>query len=55
MFKVAISERRILRVDDNEVLFQYRKVHSNRPRTMQLPIMEFIRRLPSSTCCPTAS
>lgn len=55
VFKVAISERRILCVDDTHVLFQYRKVNSNRLRTMRLPVMEFIRRLPSNTCCPAAS
>ena len=44
VFKVAISESRILRVDDTEVLFQYRKPHSNRARTMRLPIAEFMRR-----------
>ena len=44
VFKVAISERRIVRVDDANVSFQYRKPHSHRIRTMALPIMEFMRR-----------
>ena len=44
VFKVAISERRIVRVDDTHVFFQYRKPHSNRVRTMALAIMEFMRR-----------
>jgi hypothetical protein len=44
VFKVAISEQRIVAVDDHSVTFRYRKVHSNRARTMCLPIMEFIRR-----------
>jgi len=44
VFKVAISESRILRVDPVNVVFRYRKVHSNRLRTMVLPIMEFMRR-----------
>jgi hypothetical protein len=44
VFKVAISERRILSVDETHVLFQYRKVNSNRPRTMRLAVMEFMRR-----------
>jgi hypothetical protein len=44
VFKVAISESRIMRVDEQHVLFRYRKPHSNRVRTMTLPIMEFMRR-----------
>ena len=44
VFKVAISEQRIVRIDDANVIFQYRKPHSNRIRTMALPIMEFMRR-----------
>jgi len=44
VFKVAISEQRIVSIDDQQVTFRYRKVHSNRPRTMTLPIAEFMRR-----------
>jgi hypothetical protein len=44
VFQVAISERRILRVDDTQVRFQYRKPDSNRVRTLALPVMEFMRR-----------
>jgi hypothetical protein len=44
VFKVAISEGRILSINDTEVRFQYRKVDSNRVRTMALPILEFMRR-----------
>ena len=44
VFQVAISERRILRVDDTQVHFQYRKPDSNRVRTLALPVMEFMRR-----------
>ena len=44
VFKVAISEQRILRVDATHVLFHYRKVNSNRVRTMALPILEFMHR-----------
>ena len=44
VFKVAISERRILGVDEDHVRFQYQKPHSTRVRTMTLPIMEFMRR-----------
>lgn len=44
VFKVAISERRILGVDGAEVRFQYRKVDSNRVRTMALPLLEFMHR-----------
>jgi hypothetical protein len=44
VFKVAISDQRILDVDEQRVRFSYTKVHSNRRRTMALPIPEFIRR-----------
>jgi hypothetical protein len=44
VFKVAISESRITSVDDTHVCFTYRKVHSNRVRTMRLPIFAFIHR-----------
>lgn len=44
VFKVAISEQRILSIDEGQVRFRYRKVHSNRPRVMALPAMEFMRR-----------
>jgi Putative transposase/Transposase zinc-binding domain len=44
VFKVAIAERRILQVDEHHVRFRYHQPHSHRPRTMRLPIMEFIRR-----------
>jgi hypothetical protein len=44
VFKVAISDHRIVGFDDTEVVFRYRKPHSNRLRTMALPIFEFMRR-----------
>ena len=44
VFKVAISERRILGFDAHHVRFRYQKPHSTRVRTMTLPIMEFMRR-----------
>ena len=44
VFKVAISDSRIVRFDDNQVVLRYRKPHSNRVRTMVLPIFEFMRR-----------
>jgi hypothetical protein len=44
VFKVAISDSRIVRVDDTQVVFRYRKVHSNRLRTMRLPIFAFMHR-----------
>ncbi|MFN0038720.1 MAG: transposase [Burkholderiales bacterium] len=44
VFKVAISESRIQSVDDTHVCFTYRKVHSNRVRTMRLPILAFLHR-----------
>jgi len=44
VFKVGISEARIVRADATEVVFRYRKVGSSRPRTMALAPDEFIRR-----------
>lgn len=44
VFKVGISEGRIVRANDSEVAFRYRKVGSQRQRTMALAPAEFIRR-----------
>lgn len=44
VFKVGISEGRIIRADDTEVVFRYRKVGSARERTMSLSPLEFMRR-----------
>jgi hypothetical protein len=44
VFKVAISNSRIVKLEDGEVFFKYRKSGSNRWRTMSLQVMEFIRR-----------
>jgi hypothetical protein len=44
VFKVAISNSRIVRVQDRTVLIRYRKPHSERPRILALEVMEFIRR-----------
>ena len=44
VFKVAISDRRILKVQNRTVSFRYKKPHSERWRTMTLEVMEFIRR-----------
>jgi hypothetical protein len=44
VFKVGISEGRIVRADDSQVVFRYRKVNSQRQRTMALSPAEFIRR-----------
>ena len=44
IFKVAISNNRILRVQDRTILIRYKKPHSTRLRTLPLEIMEFIRR-----------
>lgn len=44
VFKVAISNSRIVKVEDRRVFFKYRKNKSNRWRTMALDVMEFIRR-----------
>ena len=44
VFKVAISDSRIIKVENREVFFWYKKTKSNRRRTMRLDVMEFIRR-----------
>jgi hypothetical protein len=44
VFKVAISNSRIVKVQDRTVFIRYRKSHTNRLRTLPLDIMEFIRR-----------
>jgi hypothetical protein len=44
VFKVAISNTRIVKVQDRKVFFKYKKPKSNRWRTMALDVMEFIRR-----------
>jgi hypothetical protein len=44
VFKVAISNSRILKVEDRTVLIRYRKPHTNRLRILALEVMEFIRR-----------
>ena len=44
VFKVAISNSRIVKVEDRRVFFKYRKNKSNRWRTMALDVMEFLRR-----------
>jgi hypothetical protein len=44
VFKVAISNSRILKVEDRTVFIRYKKPHSTRLRTLPLEIMEFIRR-----------
>ena len=44
VFRVALSDRRIVSFDDQTVTFSYRKSGSNRWRQMTLTAMEFIRR-----------
>ncbi len=44
VFKVAISNHRIVKVENRRVYFRYRKQKSRRWRTMSLDVMEFIRR-----------
>lgn len=44
VFRVAISNSRILKVENDTVFFRYKKSHSNRWRTMALSAFEFIRR-----------
>jgi hypothetical protein len=42
--RAAISNSRIVGVQDRTVLIRYRKPHTERPRTLPLDVMEFIRR-----------
>ncbi len=44
VFKVAISDSRIVKVDGRNVFLRYKKKGSGRWRTMKLDVMEFIRR-----------
>lgn len=44
VFRVAISNARIVDYDGKRVSFKYYKVNSNRPRTCTLDALEFIRR-----------
>jgi len=44
VFRVAISNSRILKVENRTVFIRYRKSHSRRLRTLALEVMEFIRR-----------
>jgi hypothetical protein len=44
VFKVGLSEERIVRADAAQVVFRYRKVGSARQRTLALSPTEFIRR-----------
>jgi hypothetical protein len=44
VFKVAISNSRIVSLQDRTVTFTYRKVGSTRLRTAHLDVMEFLRR-----------
>ena len=44
VFRVAISNSRIISYDNHQVTFKYRKVKNSRSRRMSLDAMEFIRR-----------
>ena len=44
VFKIAISDYRIVAVENRRVRFKYKKSGSNRWRTIWLDVMEFIRR-----------
>jgi len=41
--EVAISNSRIIKVEDHKVFFKYKKPHSNRWRTMKLDVIELVR------------
>ncbi|MHC4481626.1 MAG: IS91 family transposase [Planctomycetota bacterium] len=42
--RIAITDRRILKIDDGQVTFRYQKAQDREWRTMTLPAEEFIRR-----------
>lgn len=44
VFRVAISDSRVIKVEDRLVFIRYKKQKSNRSRGMKLDVMEFIRR-----------
>lgn len=44
VFRVAITDRRILSCEDDQVTFSYRKSGSRRPRTLTLTADQFLRR-----------
>ena len=44
VFKIAISDYRIVNVDNRQVRFKYKKSKSNRWRIMELNVFEFMRR-----------
>jgi hypothetical protein len=44
IFRVAISNRRIVKVTNEKVTFRYRPSDTDRPRTCTLSVIEFIRR-----------
>jgi len=44
VFKVAITNTRIIKVENHRVFFKYKKKNSNRWRTLSLKAFEFIRR-----------
>jgi len=44
VFKVAISDHRIVKVEGRDVFIRYKKTGSDRWRTMKLDAMEFLRR-----------
>ena len=54
VFKVAISNHRLVSLTDRTVTFTYRKVGSARLRTTHLDVMEFLRRFLQHVL-PTAS
>jgi hypothetical protein len=44
VFKVAISDSRIVKVENDQVTFRYKMTKSNRYRTLTLDVFEFMRR-----------
>ena len=53
VFKVAISDSRIVRFDDRRVVFRYRKVHSNACAPWRFDLSSSCT-ASCSTCCPPA-
>ncbi len=44
VFRVALSNSRIVKVENRQIFIHYKKTNSNRWRTLELEVMEFMRR-----------
>jgi hypothetical protein len=54
VFREAISNRRLVKLESDQVTFRYRATDTGKLKLCTLPAEEFIRRL-LSMCCPKGS